>query len=158
MKDVIKQQPIWLECRWDSRNLSLIFRCRNLSPEQLAGEEFQTIIGYRGKRWWFAGRPRRGIASFFEREKTNLETGGDGDRYRQLPQTTASVTLSGSKNGETSVTLKLPWSALGLKPFSGMRLELNAACFGRGHYIWEYNLDQKSYRNFKDQTGTLILE
>ena len=55
--------------------------------------------------------------------------------------------------------ITIPWSVFGDTPVKGAEWEFNAIRENpKGQYIWEYNLDQKSYRNFKDQTGTLILE
>jgi hypothetical protein len=165
-KPRIKEKPVLVQCSWDKKNLYVTFICRNTTQEAIANDEVQVYIAADGDKknlLWLPGRARGGAPAVYKLSKTSLENSGKGDEYAAYT-TKVKVSISGPSKpvgNEASVKFTIPFELLGATPSKGAKWMFNVNYQNAKEvigYTWEYNLFQKSWRNTRDQQGTIIFE
>lgn len=81
--------------------------------------------------------------------KRNQENQGEGDLYK-LTDKKVSIAVHGNQ-----VEFVIPLTEFHIDP--ALPLEFNATRLGIVSVVWEYNLDQKTYKNCTDKLGVLAL-
>lgn len=159
-KPVIKEKPVLIQCSWDKKNLYVTFLCRNTTQEAIANDEVQVYIAAGGDKknlLWLPSRARNGATAIHKLTKTSLENSGKGDEYGPYTsKAKASVSVPAKPvENQASVKFTIPFELLGETPSKGAKWAFNAVY---QNYIWEYNLSQKTWRNTRDQQGTIVFE
>lgn len=149
VKAVVRTHPTYVSCHYKEGRLRVIFECVNSSGNDLLKEEFWVHLGQKGERMRFTGRPHRGAANHWVRVKRNQENQGEGDLYK-LTDKKVSIAVHGNQ-----VEFVIPLTEFHIDP--ALPLEFNATRLGIVSVVWEYNLDQKTYKNCTDKLGVLAL-
>ena len=143
------QFPVSVAVSGAGTKVNVTFHAPRTEDKDLDQTEFYVFFGNDSRRIRFAGRPCNRCLRRYDRVKTNAQNGGDGDVYRTLE-----IQIPLIREGKY-VRAEFDLSGLGLK---GGILDFNASCINSLRYIWEYNMDQKSYKNCNDNCGVLTLQ
>ena len=146
----IEADPTYVSVTGTRNKLQIIFTAPKAAPDTLNKGEFYLFFGDSKNRYRLAGRPFRKFASFYRRTQSVSENGGQGDVYTLVPTEKFPMIM---KNGKVVVTVDL--DKMGV---SGNTIDFNANRFGPAAWIFEYNLDQKTYRQANDKCGKLTIK
>ncbi|OQA81840.1 MAG: hypothetical protein BWY31_03625 [Lentisphaerae bacterium ADurb.Bin242] len=155
----IKEDPVSVQCRRDEQNLYVTFLFGKATQKAVNNDQIQVILGNGKARWWFTARARNGVTGFYERVLSSADNRGNGDQYKMIAGKNGKITAPAPGVDGTSALITIPWSLVGGAPAKGAEWEFNAIReTPKVRYIWEYNLYQKTWRNWRDAAGTIVFE
>ena len=146
----IDNDPTYVSVSGTRKKLTITFHAPKAAPNTLFKAEYYLFFGDKDARWRLAGRPDRKNMNFYKRTRTVQDNGGAGDEYTYIPGKTFPIVHKGNK-----VTVTVDLDKIGVK---GDTIEFNANRFGPAAWIFEYNLDQKTYRQSNDNCGVLKIK
>ncbi len=146
--------PCKLSVQDDDTNLTVVFELPDSQLEEVKNTSLSIFIGSEQELYRINLRAKNGSCARYKREKTNEENEGNGDLFKQ-DGACGSAQWDGKK-----VTVTIPWQEIGGKAPSKL---FNASWTfplksgSNLHYIWNYNIRQRGWRNLTDAYGTLLL-
>jgi len=157
----IWEHPFYLQTSWTPEALTVKITCPKKMPEKVIRKYkklqvfVRIFIGQGKKRLRFQGNT--GWHNCQPRVAVCGKKGTPGDSY-DAPVCTKNFKVEQDK--DYNVTFTIPWKETGIIPKKGMKIDFNTFVEYDQIYgmIWEYNPQQRTWRNPCDHAGSLILE
>ncbi|MBQ9368659.1 MAG: DUF4838 domain-containing protein [Victivallales bacterium] len=149
-----KEFPCTISVQDDATNLTVIFKLPANPQEKVENTSLSIFIGSEKELYRINLRAKNGTCVRYKREKTNKENDGNGDVFKN-----DGACGTSKWDGET-VTVTIPWAGIGGRVpdrLFNASWTLPLSSGNNLHYIWNYNIRQRGWRNLADAYGTLQL-
>ena len=152
-----------ISCRRDDAFLYVTFHFDRLKQEEIMNDGIQVYLGLprQPETWKKVFVSIKSTSAACSRlVKTGRDNNGQGNIYEPVPvKQRARMTAPAPGCKEASVEIAVPFSWFGRTPQKEEKWLFNAAYQRNRRYtIWQYNLEQKSWRNALDAFGTIIFQ
>ena len=163
---MVAQPPVSIIicARNEGDNLKVVFIRTGMTPKDIPANQVSVILGPdKANLSRFIARFRNGKLTRYVKKIDNVANKGQGDVYGNGSNAgTVKSPAPGVKlaPGEISVELTIPYSLFGKKPAPGDEWLFNATgdfTFPHVSYytVWEYNFEQVTWRNTRDNQGRI---
>ena len=149
-----KEFPCTISVQDDATNLTVIIKLPANPQEKVENTSLSIFIGSKEELYRINLRAKNGTCARYKREKTNEENDGNGDVFKN------DGACGTSKWDGKTVTVTIPWAGIGGRAPSKLfnaSWTLPLSSGSNLHYIWNYNIRQRGWRNLADAFGTLQL-
>ena len=152
-----------ISCRRDDACLYVTFHFDQLKQEEIMNDGIQVYLGLpdQPETWKKVFVSIKSTSAACSRlVKTGKNNNGQGHVYEPVPvRQRARMTAPAPGCKEASVEIAIPFSWFGRTPQKGEKWLFNAAYQRNRRYtVWQYNLEQKSWRNALDAFGTILFQ